>query len=376
MCINRHFTKISDSTQVATMPSICLSFHLTHLSVVIVTVVACTVAYRGKIKLQLWPALTPPTMSSVTSPSGTGSTSVSVDQSQVSTTIFGTNTVQVTHLDDTSMALVTVPSGIVASTSISIIRSQVTSSVQLQPTSSSTSTFSSFVSSFSTNSNPDSNTIITPTTTFSSSISSSSDSDSHIGAIIGGAVGGLIALNIAIIALVLIYRLKRRSKQQFVEAFDLNGNFEPNRPSRKSTRDEISTRAGEHLAVTEMSAGAQPRGVTSYPFSSSTPAPPVMTALDGGAADIHGETSAEGEFGGRSTRNVFIHQDGGRIELASQDRLEEGEQEEIPPTYESLIRSIRSGGFWSRRSEIGSRVSSGRGASRNENETGRSGPGK
>ncbi|KAJ3918751.1 hypothetical protein F5877DRAFT_67099 [Lentinula edodes] len=218
------------------------------------------------------------------------------------------------------------------------------------------------------------------------SISSSNlkDSNSHIGAIIGVAVGGLIVLNIAIITLVLIYRSKRRSKQRFLEAFDRNGDFEPNRPGRKST-DETGTGAGEHLAVAEMSAGAQPRGITSYPFSSSTPVPPVMTALDGGlgtAADAHGETSVarstaptEGGFGGRSTRNVFIHQDGGRVEMASQDRLEEGEQEEIPPTYESLIRSIRSGEFWSRRSEIGSRVSSGRGASRNENETGRSGPG-
>ncbi|KAJ3876092.1 hypothetical protein F5051DRAFT_454092 [Lentinula edodes] len=200
------------------------------------------------------------------------------------------------------------------------------------------------------------------------SISSSNlnDSNSHIGAIIGVAVGGLIALNIAIIAVVLIYRSKRRSKQRFLEAFDRNGDFEPNRPGRKST-DETGTGAGEHLAVAEMSAGAQPRGVTSYPFSSSTPAPPVMRTLDGGtgpAADTHGVTSvagltapAEGGFGGRSTRNVFIHQDGGRVETASQDRLEEGEQEEIPPTYESLICSIRSGGFWSRRSEIGSRDS-------------------
>ncbi|KAJ3808268.1 hypothetical protein EV368DRAFT_84716 [Lentinula lateritia] len=321
-------------------------------------------------------------MSSFISPIGTGSISVSVDQSQIATTIFGTNTVQVTHLDDTLIPVVTIPSSIVASTSV--IGSQVTSSVQLQPTSSSTSTFSSFVSSFSPNSNPDSNTIITPNTTFSSSISSSSDSNSHIGAIIGGAVGGLIALNIAIIALVLIYRSKRRSKQQVIEAFDLNGDFDPNRPGRKSTRDERGTGAGESLAITEMSAGAQPRGVTSYPFSSSTPVPAVMTALDGGlgpTADAHGETSVagltapmEGRFGGRSTGNVFIHQDGGRVELASQDRLQEGEQEEIPPTYESLIRSIRPGGFWSWRSE--SRVSSGRNASRSGNETGRSGPGK
>ncbi|KAJ4474625.1 hypothetical protein C8J55DRAFT_578786 [Lentinula edodes] len=319
-------------------------------------------------------------MSSLTSPSGTGS----VDQSQLVTVI------SVTLADHDhpggAISLVTTIQEIPGF----VFGSQPTSTASDQPQPAFievTSTIGTSVPSLSPSSNSDSNTIIAPTATFSS-ISSSNlkDSNSHIGAIIGVAVGGLIALNITIVALVLIYRSKRRSKQRFLEAFDRNGDFQPNRPGRKSTGDETGTGAGGHLVVAEMNAGAQPRGVTLYPFSSSTPVPPVMTALYGGtgpAADTHGVTSvagltapAEGGFGGRSTRNVFIHQDGGRVEMASQDRLGEGEQEEIPPTYESLIRSIRSGGFWSWRSEIGSRVSSGRSASRSENETGRSGPGK
>ncbi|KAJ3905090.1 hypothetical protein F5879DRAFT_17791 [Lentinula edodes] len=323
----------------------------------------------------LWLNLTLPIMSSLTSPSGTGS----VDQSQLVTVISATLSTlifPVTLADHDhpggAISLVTTIQEIPVTSIVTgfVFESQPTSTDQPQPTFSGVTSIFTLVPSLS------------PTSISSSNLK---DSNSHIGAIIGVAVGGLIVLNIAIITLVLIYRSKRRSKQRFLEAFDRNGDFEPNRPGRKST-DETGTGAGEHLAVAEMSAGAQPRGITSYPFSSSTPVPPAMTALDGGlgtAADAHGETSVarstaptEGGFGGRSTRNVFIHQDGGRVEMASQDRLEEGEQEEIPPTYESLIRSIRSGEFWSRRSEIGSRVSSGRGASRNENETGRSGPGK
>ncbi|KAJ3865837.1 hypothetical protein EV359DRAFT_80086 [Lentinula novae-zelandiae] len=328
-------------------------------------------------------------MSSLTSPSGTGS----VDQSHthdlvatLSTLIFPVTLADHDHPGG-AISLVTTIQEIPVTSIVTgfVFGSQPTSTDQPQPAFSGVTSIFTFVPNSSPSSNSDYSTIITP---FPPSISSNlNDSNSHIGAIIGVAVGGLIALNITIIALVLIYRSKRRSKQRFLEAFDRNGDFQRNRPGRKSTRDETSTGAGEHLAITEMSAGAQFRGVTSYPFSTSTPVPPVMTALDGGlgpTADTHGETSvagltapAEGGFGGRSTRNVFIHQDGGRVEMASQDRLGEGEQEEIPPTYESLIRSIRPGGFWSRRSEIGSRVSSGRSASRtrSENENERSGPG-
>lgn len=62
--------------------------------------------------------------------------------------------------------------------------------------------------------------------------------------------------------------------------------------------------------------------------------PPEMTTL-GESNPVAATQLTASTFGTR--RNLFVHQDGGRIEMPLQAEPEDVVLEEIPPPYESLI---------------------------------------
>ncbi|KAJ3890717.1 hypothetical protein GG344DRAFT_77582 [Lentinula edodes] len=208
-----------------------------------------------------------------------------------------------------------------------------------------------------------------PSTSSSSSLTSSlsippDNFKLHTGAIVGGAISGGALAIIIIIALRLVYRLKRKVRQL---SFGTYGNNDPNRPMPGIALD-ISARAGEGVGLTPANDGAdaRPGTVTPYPLkyqsltqtntSLVTQSPPESpperkTILDGEFSPVaatsgaRGETSAE-ESTELTRGDVFILQNGpgGRVgvEMSTQGRLEGGEQDpdEIPPTYESLFDTV------------------------------------
>ncbi|KAJ3931782.1 MAG: hypothetical protein NXY57DRAFT_1038924 [Lentinula lateritia] len=206
-----------------------------------------------------------------------------------------------------------------------------------------------------------------PSTSSSSSLTSSlsippGNSKSHTGAILSGAISGRALAIIIIIALRLVYRLKRKVRQLSLGTYS---NHDPNGPMPGIALD-ISARAGEGVGLIPANDGAdaRPGTVTPYPLkyqsltqtntSLATQSPPESpperkTILDGEFSPVaatsgaRSETSAE-ESTELTTRDVFVHQDGGRVEIetSTQGKLEGGEQDpdEIPPTYESLFDTV------------------------------------
>ncbi|KAH7872888.1 uncharacterized protein C8R40DRAFT_1172944 [Lentinula edodes] len=149
----------------------------------------------------------------------------------------------------------------------------------------------------------------------SSSVSPIS-SKSHIGAIIGGTIGGVVLITTVII-LVLIHRSKKRRHRQRSMSETLDHGIGGATPF--PLKDQLTT-------ITNSDPNSH---------SNLTPVvPPEMTTLGESNSVVATQLTAS-TFGTR--RNLFVHQDGGRIEMPLQAEPEDVVLEEIPPPYESLI---------------------------------------
>ncbi|KAJ3897566.1 hypothetical protein F5879DRAFT_995850 [Lentinula edodes] len=141
-------------------------------------------------------------------------------------------------------------------------------------------------------------------------------SKSHIGAIIGGTIGGVVLITTVII-LVLIHRSKKRRHRQRSMSETLDHGIGGATPF--PLKDQLTT-------ITNSDPNSH---------SNLTPVvPPEITTLGESNPVVATQLTAS-TFGIR--RNLFVHQDGGRIEMPLQAEPEDVVLEEIPPPYESLI---------------------------------------